>query len=210
METPVAFMSAADINRQNVGKKRRANMNEWKDRARKSLRDAGKPYVNRRGEQKRGKSPPKEGKACKETCPRQCSSLTDQRKLQLFTEFYAVSYERQQAIILSGLEQHKVSRRRPRGPDTENTKRKYTFKYHVQQGGQRLAVCKLTFMSVFQLTNSRLQVIQEKLGSQSEGTEQVVRSPLEDFRGKHKNRTRLRAAGERREAGGVITDERHL
>lgn len=59
METPVAFMSAADINRQNVGKKRRANMNEWKDRARKSLRDAGKPYVNRRGEQKRGKSPPK-------------------------------------------------------------------------------------------------------------------------------------------------------
>jgi hypothetical protein len=35
-------------------------MNEWKDRARKSLRDAGKPYVNRRGEQKRGKSPPKE------------------------------------------------------------------------------------------------------------------------------------------------------
>ncbi|XP_042589196.1 alpha-1,6-mannosylglycoprotein 6-beta-N-acetylglucosaminyltransferase B-like [Cyprinus carpio] len=129
-----------------------------------------------------------DGKACKETCPRQCSSLTDQRKLQLFTEFYAVSYERQQAIILSGLEQHKVSRRRPRGPDTENTKRKYTFKYHVQQGGQRLAVCKLTFMSVFQLTNSRLQVIQEKLGSQSEGTEQVVRSPLEDLRGKHKNR----------------------
>jgi len=35
-------------------------MNEWKDRARKSLRDAGKPYVNRRGEQKRGKDPPKE------------------------------------------------------------------------------------------------------------------------------------------------------
>jgi len=42
---------------------------------------------------------------CKETCPRQCSSLTEQRKMQLFTEFYAVSYERQQAIILSGLEQ---------------------------------------------------------------------------------------------------------
>ncbi|KAK7167173.1 hypothetical protein R3I94_001543 [Phoxinus phoxinus] len=190
METLVAFMSAADIKRQNLGKKRRTNIYEWKDRARKYLRDAGKPYVNRRGEQTRGKSPPKEGKVCKETCPRQCSSLTDQRKLQLFTEFYAVSYERQQAIILSGLEQHKVSRRRPRGPDTEITKRKYTFKYHVQQGGQRLAVCKLTFMSVFQLTNSRLQVIQEKLGSQSEGTEQVakVRSPLEDFRGKHKNR----------------------
>ena len=35
-------------------------MNEWKDRARKSLRDAGKPYVNRRGELKPGKSPSKE------------------------------------------------------------------------------------------------------------------------------------------------------
>lgn len=35
-------------------------MNEWKDRARKSFRDAGKPYVNQRGELKRGKSPPKE------------------------------------------------------------------------------------------------------------------------------------------------------
>ncbi|RXN09567.1 hypothetical protein ROHU_010985 [Labeo rohita] len=45
------------------------------------------------------------GKVCKETCPRQCPSLTDERKLQLFTEFYAVSYERQQAIILSSLEQ---------------------------------------------------------------------------------------------------------
>lgn len=34
------------------------------------------------------------------------------------------------------------------------------------------------------------KVIQDKLGSQSEGTEQVaeVRSPLEDLRGKHKNR----------------------
>ena len=60
METPVTFISAADINRQNLGKKRRVHMNEWKDRARKSLRDAGKPYVNRRGEQKRGKGPPKE------------------------------------------------------------------------------------------------------------------------------------------------------
>lgn len=60
METPVAFMSAADIKRQNLCKKRRSNINEWKDRAAKSLRDAGKPYVNRRGKHIQGKGPPKE------------------------------------------------------------------------------------------------------------------------------------------------------
>ena len=60
METPATFVSAADIKRQNLGKKRKAHINEWKDRARKTLRDAGKPYVNRRGVLKRGKSPPKE------------------------------------------------------------------------------------------------------------------------------------------------------
>lgn len=60
METPALTMSAADIHRLGIGKKRRVNLTEWKDRARKCLRDAGKPYVNRRGQQKEGKSPPKE------------------------------------------------------------------------------------------------------------------------------------------------------
>lgn len=104
METPVAFMSTADIHRKNLCKKRRANMNEWKDRARKYFRDAGETICEPERRAKT-RSPPKEDKVCKEMCPRQCSSLTEQRKLQLITEFYAVSYERQQAIILSGLEQ---------------------------------------------------------------------------------------------------------
>lgn len=42
METPVAVMFASDIIRQNM----RANTNEWKERARKSLRDSVKPYLN--------------------------------------------------------------------------------------------------------------------------------------------------------------------
>ena len=42
---------------------------------------------------------------CADTCPRECGKLAEERKLQLFREFYAVPYEKQQAIILSGLEQ---------------------------------------------------------------------------------------------------------
>ncbi|KAL0149227.1 hypothetical protein M9458_055461, partial [Cirrhinus mrigala] len=60
MEMPLAVMSASDIKRQNLGKKKRADMTKWKDRVRKALRDAGKPYLTRRGEKKTGKNPPKD------------------------------------------------------------------------------------------------------------------------------------------------------
>lgn len=60
MEAHGIVMSTADINRRNIGKKRKINPDAWKDRARKALRDAGQPYVNRSGQQKQGKSPPKE------------------------------------------------------------------------------------------------------------------------------------------------------
>lgn len=52
--------SVADENRRNVGKKRKTKLKEWKDRQRKILRDAGKPYTNRKGQEKTGKSCPKE------------------------------------------------------------------------------------------------------------------------------------------------------
>lgn len=45
------------------------------------------------------------GKVCADSCKKNCRKLTEERKLQLFTEFYAVSYQQQQAMILSGMEQ---------------------------------------------------------------------------------------------------------
>lgn len=60
MEAQRVVVSAADINRQNIGKKRKSNIMAWKDRARKALRDAGQPYTARNGQQKEGKHPPKE------------------------------------------------------------------------------------------------------------------------------------------------------
>ncbi|KAJ8365046.1 hypothetical protein SKAU_G00138770 [Synaphobranchus kaupii] len=169
MENQGVFMSAADLKRGNLGKKRKRYVNEWKDKRQKALRNAGKPYTSRKGVEKEGKTPPKKGKICADTCPKECSKLTERRKLQLFTEFYKVPYEQQQAIILSGLEQHKVIRRRSRARDPEVTvsKRNFTYRYHLQQGGQRLSVCKPTFMSVYQLTNSRLQTTPHSFFSDS-------------------------------------------
>lgn len=42
---------------------------------------------------------------CVDARSREFYKLTEERKLQLFAEFYAVPYEMQQAMILSGLDQ---------------------------------------------------------------------------------------------------------
>ena len=58
METQQTFLSAADT--KILGKKKQRKVNKWKDRQRKALRNAGKPYINRKGKENVGKSPPKE------------------------------------------------------------------------------------------------------------------------------------------------------
>lgn len=55
-QMPVAAMSASDIKRQKLSNKKQTNTNEWKDRAKESLRYAERPYVHWRGELKQGKS----------------------------------------------------------------------------------------------------------------------------------------------------------
>ena len=60
MEALGAYLSAADLKRSNLGKKRKREVNEWKDRKAKRLRNAGKPYTTRKGQQKEGKKEPKQ------------------------------------------------------------------------------------------------------------------------------------------------------
>lgn len=59
MKGQSVYMSAADLNRCNLRKKRKRNVKEWRDRQQKNLGDAGKPYMNRKGVGKEGKTPHK-------------------------------------------------------------------------------------------------------------------------------------------------------
>jgi hypothetical protein len=57
MKGQAVYMSSADLHHCNLGNKRKRNVKEWKDRQQKYLGDAGKPYRNREGVGKEGKTP---------------------------------------------------------------------------------------------------------------------------------------------------------
>lgn len=51
-------LSPAGLKSLNKGKKRKANITEWKDNKRRILRQTGKGYVTRKGQEKPGKQGP--------------------------------------------------------------------------------------------------------------------------------------------------------
>lgn len=57
---PTVSLSLGDQKRLNNGKRRKINVNKWKDKKRKESRNAGQPYISKTKKPVPGKLPPRE------------------------------------------------------------------------------------------------------------------------------------------------------
>ncbi|KAL4119072.1 hypothetical protein QTP88_011939 [Uroleucon formosanum] len=96
-------LSNSDVNRVISGRKRSINMDNWKNVKNKKLRNSGKEYTSRRKVIVPAKTPPNMQQVCdKNKCPwQQCVILTLARKIELFNEFYNLTYDEQSALLIS-------------------------------------------------------------------------------------------------------------
>ncbi|KAL4153058.1 hypothetical protein QTP88_000891 [Uroleucon formosanum] len=155
-------LSNSDVNRVISGRKRSINVDNWKNVKNKKLRNSGKEYTSRRKVIVPAKTPPNMQQVCdKNKCPwQQCVILTLARKIELFNEFYNLTYDEQSALLIS----------------YATSRRFCSFKYYIDDS----QVCKNTFLNTFNITRRRVMTLQDKIKS-------GILIPR-DGRGKHSNR----------------------
>lgn len=162
----------------NSCKKKAICITNWKDKKLQLLRNAGKPYVNKRGNGNviPGKDFPVTTRGCTLNCKKEgCSILTIETVHQLFKRFYELNYNEQTSLLLQHVKIREIVRRRP-GILDESARKLATYDYEIQ--GK--SVCLKTIMNVFSITKKRVEVLQNKL---KEG--QIA---PKDQRGHHLNR----------------------
>jgi len=101
--------------------------------------------------------------------------LTLARKIELFNEFYNLTYDEQSALLISFIKVNNPKRRR-QGKTDATSRRFCSFKYYIDDS----QVCKDTFLNTFNITRRRVMTLQDKIKS-------GILIP-KDGRGKHSNR----------------------
>ncbi|KAJ8703712.1 hypothetical protein PYW08_016966 [Mythimna loreyi] len=88
-------------NKMNKVRKRKINMQEWKDIKRKRARDHGEEYISKRGVHVPAKIPPSIARICKDVCKKEgCASLTLEKKLEYYQDYYKLSYDDQSCFLM--------------------------------------------------------------------------------------------------------------
>ncbi|KAJ4435948.1 hypothetical protein ANN_18571 [Periplaneta americana] len=158
----------------NKGRKRKINIHEWKDNKNKALRNAGKPYMSRKGHFVPGKCVSEMITVCR--CHNQCGEILPDMKKQLFQNFYKLTYDEQSRFLVGCMTLEEVKRREVE----ENISRRHaTFKYKLCTNGKTYNVCKKTLLDVFNISSRRVQTLQLKIKNNLD---------VSDMRGKHFNR----------------------
>ncbi|XP_026724763.1 uncharacterized protein LOC113491796 [Trichoplusia ni] len=156
--------------------KRSCNPEIWKINAERIKRNLGLQFINRAGTVRKAKQlkPP-----CKETCAKRCwESLTENDRIQLFTEFWGLGDPKLQLQYLSD-NIEKLEKKRLRGK-TETSRRKWTYCYYFSLNERRLNVCKMMFVNTLIISDSLLKTTIRKKEEAESGVPK---------RRKYKNRT---------------------
>lgn len=161
------------------GKKRSLNIEKWNDKNLKSLRNAGKEYVNKRGKGVvvPAKQCPSKVRGCSEqNCLKTgCKTLTLNYVHCLFNKFYKLDYNGQSAYLAGLIKIREPLRRRADHSDATSQKLA-AFDYNIN--GK--PVCLKTLTNTFSISLKRVRVFPEKLK-----TGNLI---PQDERGKHLNR----------------------
>ncbi|CAH1968225.1 unnamed protein product [Acanthoscelides obtectus] len=162
-------------------RKRKRNPKVWKDNKRKTAALKGEAYVSTSGKRVAPKS---SGSPC--GCKEKCTEkFPMKKKTILISKLYDGRPKNERDTFLQGLiEVTTISRRR--GRVQANAKPKSaSFKYSIlESSGNRVAVCKRAFMSIYGVSHMQIQRLTTLL---------VTGASPRDLRGLHNNRPRSKS-----------------
>nr|XP_022901104.1 uncharacterized protein LOC111414142 [Onthophagus taurus] len=168
--------------RKRKGKKRKANLVEWKKSKAKLLRNTGKPYTSssiRKTEMQARKVRP----ACNEKCKQQCSrKIEENKRLEIFNKYWSLGSLKSQREFIG----RSMTAVTPRYQyKREGSTRQCNHAFHFVINEVNVRVCKFFFKATLDINDRPIRTVISKL---NEGFLQ------EDLRGKHGHHSKIDAA----------------
>lgn len=150
-----------DINKARK-KKRKADENDWIRTKNKKLRMEGKAYTGfSKEEGKIKQNYPRQERRLQETCSsvckgskkRFCSKFSEECRNDIFQKFWQeMSWEQRKVFVSSN-----VLKQTTRRPSTESSRRQGTFVYFLNNGTEKLQVCRKMFINTLSLGYKTVQ-----------------------------------------------------
>ncbi|XP_072399630.1 uncharacterized protein [Diabrotica undecimpunctata] len=173
---------SAEPNRINKerSRKRKKDINEWKQNVRKRRRQAGLDYINTKGE-------PVEMKSVKGQCDcrLKCNlkiSIEDQTSIH--KHFWQLEDQEKSHFYSKFVQKTEKNRSRPRvfpQPQSKDAYKKYTLKYFFELNNNRVQVCKTFFLNTLHISSRRISYF-------FENKYQITGTPKSNVHGKHVKR----------------------
>lgn len=160
-----------------VSRKRQRNPSEWKKNKAALCRQRGEAYRNYKGQLKPAKTSVT-GNLCPENCRRQCSqSFTIEDRKIIMSSFYKLDINAKNSLLYNSLKITPTKRQRTGALQHKTA----SFQYNITYGGKQTAVCKRAFVSIYNISMKKVDLIQQSI-------KKGLAAPLPDKRGKHNNR----------------------
>ncbi|CAG9765580.1 unnamed protein product [Ceutorhynchus assimilis] len=181
--------TTSDVNSVN-GKKKVFNLPEKKSRKRvlrpeawsrnvsALARQQGKAYISQKTKKEVQQKAPELGLLCKNSCRKRCNEkFSSNDREEIFRKFYKLDQNSKNVFLFKSIRVAPVKRRRKiRASDKSST-----FSYTVTCNKKIATVCKTAFMSLYQISHKKIQLLQNQLNS-------GITAPSPDKRGRHDSR----------------------
>lgn len=145
-------------------RKRQVHREAWKQNVRKRKREGGMPYEDIKGKAHRERSV--QGQCGKVQCRLKCAAkinYVDQSNIH--KKFWTLSDARKSEFYNKFIERVEKQRCRPRmlpAPNAENAFKKFSLKYYLQIGEEKIKVCKSFFINTLDISARRISYFFEK------------------------------------------------
>ncbi|XP_046471097.1 uncharacterized protein [Neodiprion pinetum] len=137
-----------------TGKKRKIRQDRWEQNRKKLKRNSGKSYASQSG----NKIPRKKFRHTTDCCKKNCSSSFDyKRQREIFKTFWAMAEKpSQDTFLISCIQGEEIKYVKT---VTKRKNRSWSWKYSFKVDGQDKTVCKGFFLSLLQITESRMKTV---------------------------------------------------
>lgn len=161
-----------------MGRLKKANHKPTKDECRKTNRNRGKCYTNRRG----SRVPAKIFTCVENCCKNKCHvQVPVNEQLAIFNKFWTFGEKQIQDAFLSTCLQKMTLKTIS---CVRLKRRSHIWHYNFLVDGQKRSVCQTFFINVLSITQNRLRTVQKKV---------IIGAPLTDERGKHEKKHKIPA-----------------
>lgn len=162
--------------RKQLTRKRKRNIEEWKQNMRRKSCQAGKPYIDVKGNFKPGRHLRINVKDCTR-CRFKCSNfLTVETREEIHRKFWNLNDNEKLHFFNKNVERQPKARKRSQ---KENNVRNYSYFYYFHTEGNKIRVCKSYFLSTLDISQRRISYFFEKKIST------VTQTPSGYEKGKH-------------------------